>query len=192
MPRKLFSFTAAAALLGFGLVPLFAIQMNGAQMPATGQSEQNQKSADAEMMAHQKEMQDLSTKLDSSFQVMVAATDSRGYVHDKAIVKLHEADIKALRNAVREHKLFLDTDDHQCSAGTKQADAMMQHQQEMKGVLYDVVDTFDTYQTADDSSIESSEPVEDALHAHRDALKEFTAAIAQHQVAMTQMMKACA
>jgi hypothetical protein len=65
----------------------------------------------------------------------------------------------------------------------------------MKGVLYDVVDTFDTYEMTNDApdnpiyvAIEGIGP---AFVAHREALKELTGAIAQHEQAMTQMMKKC-
>lgn len=191
MTRKSLVLTAMAAILGFGITPLFAIQMPGMQMPAKSQTGQNQKSLDAEMMNHQSEMQALLAKLETSFQAIVDAKDANGRVRDKSIVKAHEADLTELRNAVRSHKLFLIDYEGKCGVNSKQHDAMIQHQQKMKAVLFDVVDTFYTYMDANDSSIETSEPVEDALTAHHEALKELGDAIAQHKRAMAQMMKEC-
>ncbi len=191
MSHKPVLFTAIVALLGFGMTPLFASQMPGMPMPATSQTD-SQKSLDAEMMSHQKEMQTLLAKLQASFQAIVNASDSNGYVRDKSIVKAHEADITALRNAVRNHKLFLIDYERECGVNRKQHDAMMQHQEHMKAILYDVVDTFSSYEDANDASIDQQpDPVEDALSAHRRAMKELGDAIAQHKQAMTQMMKTC-
>lgn len=192
MSRKRVLFTALVALLGFGMTPLFASQMSGMQMPAASQNDKSQKSLDAEMMNHQKEMQTLLAKLQTSFQAIVNASDSNGYVRDKSIVKAHEADITALRNAVRNHKLFLIDYERECGVNSKQHDAMIQHQEHMKAILYDVVDTFSSYEDANDASIDQQpDPVEDALNVHRQAIKELKDAIAQHNQAMTQMMKTC-
>jgi hypothetical protein len=47
---------------------------------------------------------------------------------------------------VRNHKLFLGDYEHQCGVSSKQQDAMVEHQQQMKGALYDVVDPFDAFE----------------------------------------------
>jgi hypothetical protein len=192
MTRKQILFAAVVAVLVCGLSPLLESQMPEKQMPATSQPDKNQKSLDAEMMEHQSEMQSLFAKLDKSFQAAVDARDANGYVRDKSIVKAHEADLTELRNAVRNHKLFMVDYAGKCSVNSKQHDAMNQHQQQMKSVLYDVVDTFYTWMSADDHGIDVSEPVEDALTAHRAALKELEDAIGQHKEAMAQMMLKCA
>ena len=191
MTRNQVLFTAVVAALVFGLTPLFASQMPEMKMPATSQPDKNQKSLDAEMMDHQNEMQSLFAKLEKSFQAAVDAKDANGYIRDKSIIKAHEADLTELRNAVRNHKLFMVDYESKCGVNSKQHDAMNQHQQQMKAVLYDVVDTFYAWMSADDHSIEVSEPVENALTAHREALKELGDAIAQHKQAMTQMMSKC-
>ncbi len=191
MTRKQVLFTAVAAVLGFGLTPLFASQMPGMQMPATSQPDKNHKSLDAEMMDHQNEMQTLFAKLEKSFQAIVNAKDANGYVRDKSIVKAHEADLTEFRNAVRNHKLFLIDYEHKCGVNPKLQDAMIQHQQQMKAVLFDVVDSFYAYQDANDTSIDTPWAVEEALTAHRQALKELEDAITQHKQAMAQMMSKC-
>jgi hypothetical protein len=187
--------TAVVTLLGFGMSPLFASQMPGMQMPATSQTDNNKKSLDTEMMDHQKEMQTLLAKLDESLKAITDARDEKGYVRDKAVLKAHEVNIKALRDAVRDHKLFLSNYEHQCGVNSKQQDAMVQHQQMMKGVLYDVVESFDTYEMTNDAPNNPNyTPIEDigpAFVAHREALKELSADIAQHQQAMEQMVKKC-
>lgn len=190
MTSKSVVLTAMAAILGFGITLLFAIQMPGMQMPATSQTDQNQKSLDVEMMNHQSEMQALLAKLEASFQAIMDAKDANGRVHGKSIVKAHEADLTELRNAVRHHKQFLIDYEGKCSVNSKQHDAMIEHQQQMKAVLFDVVDTFYTYMDANDSTIVASEPVEDALTALREALKELGNAIAQHKQAMAQIIPA--
>ena len=191
--RVVFVFAAMTMLSAFGLCPSNLIsQTEMAKSTPTANSEKAATALDSEMMTHQAEMNDLLGKLQKSFEALAAVTDTRGHTSDKALLKAHEADITALRNAVREHKLFLIADIHHCGSGGKQADLMMVHQQQMKAVLYDVVDTFFTYETANDTSIDSSEPAEDALTPHRAALKELGDASVQHDEAMKQMMKRCA
>jgi hypothetical protein len=187
--------TLLVAFASFGFAPLFAKQAPAMKMPAAGLGDHNKSSLDVEMTDHQNEMQALTTRLGESFQAIANARDAKGYVHDRAMLKAHEADIKALRNAVRDHKLFLSEYEHTCGVNSKQEDAMIQHQQEMKGMLYDVVETFDTYEYTNDAPDNSySTPVEEiglAFDGHRAALKELTGAIAQHKQAMQQMMKKC-
>jgi hypothetical protein len=192
MSHKPVLFTAIVALLGFGMTPLFASQMPGMQMSTASQTDKSQKSLDAEMMSHQKEMQTLLVKLQASFQAIVNASDSNGYVRDKSIVKAHEADITAFRNAVRNHKLFLIDYERECGVNRKQHDAMIQHQEHMKSILYDLGDTFAAYEDANNTSIDQQpNPVEYAMKAHRQAITELKDAIAQHNQAMTQMIKTC-
>ncbi len=114
MIRNTVSVTAVVTLLGFGMTPLFASQMPGMQMPATSQMDNSKNSLDAEMMDHQKEMQTLLAKLDESFKAITDARDEKGYVRDKAVFKAHEANMKALQDAARDHELFLGDYEHQC------------------------------------------------------------------------------
>jgi len=66
---------------------------------------------------------------------------------------------------------------------------MAEHQQRMKGLLFNLSSTFETYVQADNSSIEGSpNKIEDALEAHRDALNDFAAAIKDHEQAVAQLM----
>ena len=200
MSRKPVLSIAVAALLMLGGTPLFAKQMPGMQMPSANQPSQDlsaQKSSDVEraMVNHQKEMQTLLAKLDESFQAIADARDAKGYVRNKAVLKAHEANIKALRDAVRDHKLFLSDYEHQCGVISKQQDAMVEHQLKMKGVLYDVVESFDSFEQANDqpnnSYIVVTMSIDQAFDAHREALKELADATAQHEQAMAQMMKKC-
>lgn len=194
MPRKLSSFTTVIILLGASTAAPLVRQMPAMSSP-TGQMERDHKSAEAEMTAHQKEMQALNTKLGESFQAIADARGAKGYVHDPSILKTHGKDIKALRDAVRDHKLFLSDYEHTCGVNSKQQDAMIQHQKEMKGILYDVVETYDTYEETNDApnnpNYVAIEGIGPSFEAHRAALKELTSAINQHQEAMTQMMKQC-
>lgn len=195
MKRKTVLVTAVFTLLGFGMTPLFASQMPEMQMHATSQTDTIKKSLDEEMMDHQKEMQILLVKLDKSFQAITDARDEKGYVRDKAVLKAHEADIKALRDAVRDHKLFLGDYEHQCGVSSKQEDAMVEHQQQMKGALYDVVDSFDAFEQANNQPTNSyivvTMSIGQASVAHSEALKELAHAIDQHKQAMEQMVKRC-
>lgn len=191
MPRKLFSTVASLAILGSCIVPLLASQMPGMPMAPATQLNQSKASLDAQMMSHQEEMQTLLAKLQASFKAIADARDATGYPADKSLLKTHEADIAEFRSAVRSHKLFDVTYEQQCGANGKQKDAMIEHQQQMKGVLYDVVDTFAQYQAADPSSSEISATVGMAFDEHKGALKELADAIAEHKQAMAQMMKKC-
>ncbi len=109
-------------------------------------------SANAEMVNHQNEMQTLFAKLQTSFQTVVTARDGSGYVRDKSIVRARETDLTELQNAVRSHHLLLISDERKSDVNGKQYDAIMQHQQQMKAALYDVVDTFYVYMQANDRS----------------------------------------
>lgn len=197
MKRKLFFTTAAAALLGLGMTPLFASRVPGLQEPAASQTDSHQKSLDIEsaMENHQGEMEALLIKLDESFQVIADSRDTKGYVRNKAALKIHEANIKALRNIVRDHKLLLSNYEHQCGVTSEQPDAMVQHQHEMLGALHDVVESFDDFAQANDQPnnpyIYVTKPVGQAFTAHREALDDLENAIAQHKQAMVQMMEKC-
>ncbi len=200
MSRKPVLFIAVAVFLVLGGIPLFAKQMPGIQMPSANQPSQDQSAqksryAERAMMNHQKEMQTLLAKLDESFQAIGDARDAKGYVLDKAVLKAHEANIKALRGAVRDHKLILSDYERQCGVSSKQQDAMIEHQQQMKGVLYDVVDSFDALEQANDQpnnpNIVITMYIGEAFAAHREALTELADASARHEQAMAQMMKKC-
>jgi hypothetical protein len=191
MFQKLLFSTAAILFLGVGMVPTSAGQMPGMQMPQGARTDQSQKTTDAEMMAHQVEMQGLLARLNASFKAVADARDTTGYLPDKSILKAHEADISALRTAVRDHKLFVDLYEEQCGVNSKQHDSMVQHQEQMKGILYDVVDTWEGYLKADASGAQISDSVGLTFSEHKSALERLTAAIAQHQAAMAQMKKGC-
>jgi hypothetical protein len=191
MFHKLLILTAAVALGTVGVLPTCVGQMPGMQMPAGTQTDQSHQTTDAEMMAHQSEMQGLLTRLNASFKAVADGRDTTGYLPDKSILKAHEADISALRTAVRDHKLFVDSYEEQCGVNSKQHDSMVQHQQVMKGILYDVVDTWEGYLKADASGAQVSDTVGLTFSEHQGALERLSAAIAQHQTAMAQMKKGC-
>lgn len=146
MLRKLLQVTAGTAFLGFGTMPLLSLGPPAVQMTTAGYTDPSRKSLDDEMTNHQNEMITLTARLNESFQNIANARDAKGYVHDKALLKAHEVDIRSLRNAVREHKLFLGVYERQCGVTSKHEDIIIQHQHMMKAVLYDVVETFDTYE----------------------------------------------
>jgi hypothetical protein len=191
MLKHVLTSTAAVVLLGLGVVPVCASQMPGMQMPQKIQTGSDQKTADAEMMAHQVEMQGLLARLETSFKAVADARDTKGYLPDKSILQGHEADISALRTAVRDHKLFVNLYKEQCGVNSKQHDSMVQHQEQMKGILYDVVDTWEGYIKADASGAQVSDSVGLTFSQHQGALERLSAAITQHQTAMAQMKKGC-
>ncbi len=200
MSRKPVLVIAVATLLGLGGTPLFATQSPGMQMPSASQPSQDQKEQKSRnvewaMVNHQREMRTLLAKLDESFQAIANARGAKGFVRNKAVLKAHEANIKALRDAVRDHKLFLGDYERQCGVISKQQDAMVEHQLKMKGVLYDVVESFDSFEQANDqpnnSYIVVTMSIDQAFDAHREALKELADATAQHEQAIAQMMKKC-
>ena len=191
--QSLLRSTASLILLALCVNPLTAIQVPSRSSAV--QKEPGTKSLDVEMANHQQEMQTLTARLNQSAQIIADARDAKGYVHDKAIIKAHEIDIRAFRNSFRDHKEFLKTYEGPCRVNGKQHDAMVQHQQMMKSVLYDVVETFDTFESSNDGpndpNIVVTEYVGPAFDLHQNALKELTGAVAQHQQAMTEMMSKC-
>ncbi len=192
--QTLLRFPAALVLQVLCVIPLSAIQNPSPSIAL--QQKHFAKSVDIEMADHQQEMQTLTARLNHSAQVIADARDAKGYVRDKAIMEAHAIAIKALQNSFRDHKKFLKTYESACGLNGQQHDAMIQHQQMMKSVLYDVVETFDTFEDSNngpnDPNIEVTKYVGPAFEAHRDALKELTGAVAQHQKAMEEMMTKCA
>jgi hypothetical protein len=66
---------------------------------------------------------------------------------------------------------------------------MSEHQQRMKVILHDLSNTFDTYVTADNHSMEAGpNKIEGALDAHRAALVDLAKAVRDHEQEMTRMM----
>ncbi|HZC22924.1 MAG TPA: hypothetical protein VE866_06260 [Candidatus Binatia bacterium] len=190
MQRKSCVSTTLVIFLGLALLPPANSHAQSMPMPAGSQGTQAQKYHE-EMMSHQKEMDDLLARSQKDFQAVVTAKDARGYVRDKAVLNVYKADLDALRDAVRQHKLLTADYVGWCGPEDKKHNAMMEHQQRMKSLLYDLVDTFDTYVKADDTSIDQPFAIEEAFDAQQDALKEFADAIQQHKQAMTQMMAKC-
>jgi len=191
MTRNLLLVSTAVAALGVGGSHLFAAQPSETKMAAATRIDEGQKLRDADIIDHESRMRALIAKLETSLQAMVDAKDANGYVRNRSIVKAHEMDIVTLRNAVRNQKLFLIVYEDKCGADSRQHDQIIQLQQQLKATLYDVVDTFDSYQIVNDSSTEASQSVEPSLDLHREALKEAADAITQNEQAMAQLMKKC-
>lgn len=198
MKRYLSFSTTFLLLFGIALFPLSHSRAQTTRTPAVNQGNEDLRRIHSEMTRHQKEMDNLLAKLQKDFETVVPSKDAYGYVHDKSAVRVYKADLEALRNAVREHKLLtadykrwcgqLFTLDYRHWCSSKEDDAMVLHQQQMKAALYALFDTFDTYVKADDSSIEGSpEKIKDALDAHRNALKDFADAIHDHEQAVAQL-----
>ncbi len=186
--------------LGLVLAPVFGGQAAAQASAAAPNNQEEQSSVNTEMMSHQKVMTDLLASLQKNLQAVVSSRDAYGYIHDKAAVKAYKVDLDALRDIVRQHKLFaadyerlcgqsFTTDyEHWCGPDTKQ-NVMAEHQQQMRSALFYLSDTFYTYLAADDHSIEGGpNKIEDALTAHRDALNDFDHAVKDHEQAMAQMM----
>ncbi len=200
MRSRSFIPTLFPMFLGFVLVPFFGGRAMALQTSTQTENNQDQGRVGTEMMSHQHMMEDLLAILQKDLQAVVDSKDANGYVHDNAAVKAYKADLDGLRDVVRQHRLFaadyerwcgqsFTTDyEHWCGPDKKQ-NAMAEHQQRMKAILYDLSNTFDTYVTVDDHSIEGGpNKIEDALDAHRRALVDFANAVRNHEQAMTQMM----
>lgn len=70
------------------------------------------------MVSHQRAIEPLTIKLNAIFRAITGARDAKGHVRDKALLEAREANIKALRDAVLHHKLFLSDDEHQCGVSS--------------------------------------------------------------------------
>ena len=200
MRSRSFISTMIPMFLGFVLVPFFGGRAMAQQTPMSAENNADQSRVDTEMISHQKVMTDLLASLQKDLQAVVDSKDFNGYVHNKAAVKAYKADLDALRDAVRQHKLFAAdyerwcgqsfTSDYEHWCGPdKKLNSMAEHQQRMKAILYDLSNTFDTYVTADDHSIEGGpNKIDDALDAHRNALTDFADVVRDHEKTMAQMM----
>lgn len=191
MTRKILVIATAVALLGLSRAPISAGQQPDTQTAAAGQIDESRRLLDADIIDHQNRMQALITKLDKSLQAMVDAEDATGHVRDKSLVEAHEADIVTMRNTTRNQKLFLILYEQKCGADGEQHDHIMQLQQHLKAALYDVVDTFDLYQIVNAPSSGTSQTAEHILDLHREAVKEVSVVLLQHEQAMAQRMKQC-
>ncbi len=193
--KSFFSVVFPASL---ALVLLSGGRAQAISQPGAGQQEQPR--IDTEMMSHQRAMEIVLDRLQTDFRAVVSSKDAHGYVHGKTAVKTYKGDLDALRVIASQHKQFavdferwcsqsFSTDYvHWCGPDAKQ-NAMAGHQQRMKTILFDLSDTFNTYVTADDQSIEGGpNKIQDALNAHRNALNEFADAIKDHDNAVSQMM----
>ena len=198
MIRKSFVSTAVSMSLMLVLVP-FSGRAQAAPQPDAGQPNQEQSRIDTEMMSHQRAMDIILWRLQTDFQDVVKSKDGNGYVHDKAATKTYKGDLEALSVVARQHKQlaadyerwcaqsFTTDYEHWCGPDVKQNE-MAEHQQRMKAVLFDLSDTFNTYVTVDDHSIEGSpNKILDVLNSHRAALNEFADVIKDHDGAISQM-----
>jgi hypothetical protein len=192
MTRKLLPLLVVALIVGAGTLGLGARQMSAPQIPAV-HIVSDRVMTSAEMMEHQRDMQALNIKLTESFQAVAKARDAEGYVKDMAIVKAHETDIKALQKSFKEHRELLKAYEHKCGVSSKQQDVMIQHQQAMKAMLYDVVESYDTFEITNEKDPNDSvtKDIGPAFGEHREALKELTTVIAQHEKALAQMVRTC-
>ena len=197
MNHKSLVSTAVTMSLALVLVPLLG-RAQGAQ-PGAGQPNQEQSRIDTEMMTHQRAMDIILWRLQMDFQDVIKSKDDNGYVHNMAAVKTYKGDLEALSVVARQHKQlaadyerwcgqsFTTDYAHWCGPDVKQNE-MTDHQQRMKAILSDLSDTFNTYVTVDDHTIEGSpNKIQDALNAHRVALNKFADVIKDHDGAISQM-----
>ncbi|HLH36358.1 MAG TPA: hypothetical protein VKX41_16930 [Alloacidobacterium sp.] len=192
------SFFSAVISTSLAIVLLSVGRAQATPQPGAGQQERP--AIGTEMMSHQRAMDIVLARLQADFQAVVSSKDGNGAVHDKAAVKTYKGDLAALRVITSQHKQFaadyerwcsqsFSTDyEHWCGPEVKQ-NAMAEHQQRMKRLLFDLSDTLDRYITEDNHSIEGGpNKIQDALDAHRDALNEFSEVIKDHEGAISQMM----
>ena len=194
MKLKQLLLTTTFALL-VGTAPLCALQAAGTQMSSTTGTTHSQKLLGAETLSHPGTIAALTIKLDESFRAINDARDAKGYIKNKTALKVHEANIKALRNGLRHHAIPASNDEYQCEASGSQQDAAVQCEQQIKALVHDVAESFDTFEyTNDVPDNPNSTPtmnIGPAYVAHREALKKLADAIAQHEPAMAQVMKTC-
>ena len=187
--------TTTFALL-LGITPLSALQQSGTQMPSPEGTDRSQKLIAAETLNHPGTIAALTIKLDESFRAISAARNTKGYItKSKAVLKAHEANIRALRNGLRDHTLFAGDDEYDCGTAGPQKEADAQCQEQMKRLVHEVAESFDTLEYTNDAPDNpNSTPTMDigpAYLAHREALKKLAATIAQHEPAIAQAMKTC-
>jgi hypothetical protein len=189
------SCVAITVALLLGMTPLFARQAPGPQTHAATGTDHLQMVSDAEIMSHPGTIAALTIKLDESFRAISDARDAKGYIKNRTALKTHEANIKALRNGLRHHTLLARNDEYQCAASGSQQNAAVECEQQMKRLVHDVGESFDTFELTNDAPDNpNSTPTMDigpAYLAHGEALKKLADTIAQHEPTMAQAMRAC-
>jgi hypothetical protein len=186
---------ASIFVLLFGITPLFAQQASGGQMHSFAGTDHSQKLFGAVTMSHPGTIEALAIKLDESFRAITDARDARGYIKNKAALKAHEANIKALRNGLRNHTLFTGNDEYQCGASGSQLDVAVQCERQITSLIHDVAESFDTFELTNDQPdnpiITATMDIGPAYVAHREALRKLAATIGQHEPALAQVMNTC-
>jgi hypothetical protein len=194
MKLKQLLFTSIFVLL-LGITPLFAHQMSEAPMHTSASTDHSQGLFGAVTVSHPGTIEALAIKLDESFRAITDARDARGYIKNKAALKAHESNIKDLRNGLRHHTLFAGNHEYQCGAGGSQLDAPVHCEQQMKRLVQDVAESFDTFELTNDQPdnpiIVATIDIGPAYTAHRETLKRLAATIAQHEPALAQVMNTC-
>jgi hypothetical protein len=142
-------FTTVFALL-LGTTPLFAPQASGAQMHSSAGTDHSKKLFAAVTGSHPGTIEALTIKLDESFRAITDRRDAKGYIKNKATLRAHESNIKALRNGLRHHTLFAGDDEYQCRASGSQVDVAFQCEEQMKSLIHDVAESFDTFELNSD------------------------------------------
>jgi hypothetical protein len=194
MKLKQSLFTTIFALLP-GNTPLFAHHASGAPMHPSEGADHPHRLYGAISASPSGTIEALTIKLDESFRVITDARDATGYVKNKAALKAHEANIKALRNGLRHHTLFAGNDEYRCVASGSHLDGAAQCEQQVKSLIHDVAKSFDTFELTNDEPdnpvIIATMDIGPAYAAHQEALKKLAATIAQHEPTLAQVMKSC-
>lgn len=178
MNHKSLASTTVSMSMALVLVP-FSGRAEAAPQSSAGQPNQEQSRLDTEMMSHQRAMDIILWRLQTDFHDVIESKDANGYVRDKAAVIAYKGDLESLSAVARQHKQLADDYERWCGPDVKQNE-MAEHQQRMNAMLSDLSDTFNTYLTVDDNSIEGSpNKIQDALKDHESAISQMTANCAE-------------
>ena len=112
----------------------------------------------------------LTLRLNDSFQAVAQARDPKGFVHDRAALKEHTANLKACRKALKHKDL-------------PAADATDSRLQNISRLLRDTMESFFAFEQANDQpdnpNIYVTMGVQESFTAHSECLKRLTVAVDQ-------------
>lgn len=185
----------SVAFLSIGLLPTgtsYALHNVDALVSNAGEAAKDSFASD--MAKHQQEMEALYKKLQTSYaEVRKGQKDDKAWFKTppelKTAISAHDANLKELRTAVREQKLFSEDYKAMCPSNPEAVKEMAEHQVVMKSVLYDLVDSFDRVLTMRDDV--NYNMLGEALTDHREAMDRFEQAIEQHKQDIAKYAQSC-
>ena len=132
---------SALLLIISAIVPT---SVRGAQGASTADSFKTQQGS-----LSQASLDELTTRLNYSFKAVGDARNGKGYVHDKAVLKAHENDLKTFRTALQHNRITFG-DERKPDKPNREAQSLKDRRREISVALRHVADSFNAFEQAND------------------------------------------